>query len=81
MWQNAKAELENDYFCGMSHKIFISRSQNLIFHSRGKVKLRILEDLLEPNTTTNTTSKTLYVSAVSQPVELFILSENKTILS
>ena len=66
----------------MSHKIFVSRSQNLIFHSRGKVKLRILEDLLEPNTTTNSTSEMfLYVSALSQPVELLILSENQIILS
>ena len=82
IWRSARAELENINFCGMGHEAIVSKSQNLVFYSRGKVKLRILEDLLEPNITTNSTPETLlYVSVLNVPVELYILSENETMIS
>ena len=94
IWSGARTELESSSFCGMGHEVIVSKSQNLMFYSRGKVKLRILEDLLEPNITTNSTpERVLYVSVIKAAaglshhtvfklaVELYILSQNETIIS
>ena len=82
IWSGARAELEGAKFCGMGHEVIVSKNQNLVFYSRGKVKLRILEDLLEPIITTNSTpERVTYVSVYKLPVDLYILSQNETIIS
>ena len=82
IWSGARAELQSSNFCGMGHEVIVSKSQNLMFYSRGKVKLRILEDLLEPNITTDSTpERVLYVSVYNLPVELYILSQYETMIS